>query len=122
MVADAGADVGEPGSSGRAVIDLVHLRDFYIEVNVDENDIGPVGVGQPAGVDLEAFPDWGLTGRVAGIDHVGMLTQEIVSHRDNADGGSPQAGHDHQRGHRCEEKGIHVFDHYGIGWWINREA
>jgi len=63
MVADAAADVGEPASYGRAVIDLVDVRDFYIEVNLDESDIGPVVVGQPAGVDLETFPDRGSQGR-----------------------------------------------------------
>ncbi len=60
-------DVGEFVASGTEVAQLASLHDFYIDVYVDEIDIGQVAVGQKVKVELDAFDDIILPGHIAYI-------------------------------------------------------
>ena len=81
IVAGINGRVGEVASSAAAVITLVDLSSYHVDVNIDETSIGQVGVGQPAELYLDAFPDQALTGKVTHVDPVGTLSQGLVNYR-----------------------------------------
>ena len=80
VVAAVSARAGEVASMNTAVITLVDLSAYHIDVDIDEASIGQVQVGQQADITLDAFPDQTLKGQVARIDPVGTLSQGVVNY------------------------------------------
>lgn len=59
--------VGQLIASGLPVLSLVGGQGLWIEANYKETDLAHMRVGQPADVELDAYPDLELHGRVASI-------------------------------------------------------
>jgi HlyD family secretion protein len=81
IVAGINGRVGEVASAATAVITLVDLSSYHVDVSIDETSIGQVQAGQPAEIYLDAFPDQTLTGQVTHVDPVGTLAQGLVNYR-----------------------------------------
>ena len=67
VVAAVNIQEGAPAPTGLPAITLLDTSELYIEVNVDEIDIGKVAVGQPVSVTLDAHPQAALSGTVERI-------------------------------------------------------
>lgn len=59
--------VGQVVAAGLPVLSLVGGQGIWIEANYKETDLANMRVGQPATVELDAYPDLELHGRVASI-------------------------------------------------------
>lgn len=59
--------VGQVIAAGLPVVSLVGGQGIWIEANYKETDLAEMRVGQPAEVELDAYPDVELHGRVASI-------------------------------------------------------
>jgi len=80
VVAGVTGRAGELASMNAAVITLVDLWQYHIDVDIDEASIGQIEPGQKAEIALDAFPEKGLTGQVTHIDPVGTLSQGVVNY------------------------------------------
>jgi HlyD family secretion protein len=81
-VALVGAELNEQVAPGTPMIVLIDPSDFYVDVFIDEIDIGQVEVGQEARVDLDAFPDEELQGHVdfispAATENLGAVSYSV---------------------------------------------
>jgi len=73
-------------TSGRSVVgqgtDIVELGDLtkmFVEVQLDEVDVGKVQVGQPVSISIDAFPDEQFQGVVTRIDPQAVSQQNITT-------------------------------------------
>ncbi|MEL7315682.1 MAG: efflux RND transporter periplasmic adaptor subunit [Cyanobacteria bacterium J06559_3] len=72
-------DVGDFVESGETVLELGNLSTLEVTVQVSELDIGQLSVGQPAQVQLDAFPDEGaIEGRIERIAPVADATSRLI--------------------------------------------
>jgi HlyD family secretion protein len=69
---------GEVVQSTDAVISFLPSAPFQIEVDIYEEDIIDVKVGNPVNINLVAFPDLILKGRVVSIDPAEKLIEQVV--------------------------------------------
>ncbi len=67
VVAAVEVHVGDRVSAGAPAMTLVDDSRYYVEVTVDETDIGQVREGQPVEIVLDAYPDVVLQGEVESI-------------------------------------------------------
>jgi|YNPNPStandDraft_1061719.scaffolds.fasta_scaffold12251_2 HlyD family secretion protein len=79
-VASLKINPGDAVSPATPVATLVDLSRFYVDVTIDETEIRQVALGQPVRINLDAFPEEALTGRVARIDLVANAAQGLVSY------------------------------------------
>jgi HlyD family secretion protein len=78
IVTKIGAEVGEVVAMNVPVVSVDSGGDFQIEVDVYEEDIPWVEIGDPVDVEVVAFPDDVLTGRVASINPAEKLVGGVV--------------------------------------------
>jgi HlyD family secretion protein len=64
MVAQLNLTVGEPPAAQQAAVLLINTDSYYLDLALDENDIGRVEVGQTVELDLDALAGETLTGTV----------------------------------------------------------
>ncbi len=67
VVAAVNIQAGTAAPTGLPAITLLDTSELYIEVSVDEIDIGKIAVGQPASVTVDAHPQAALRGTVERI-------------------------------------------------------
>jgi len=65
-------------SQGTTLLQIADTRRMYVEVSVDEADIGLVRVGQPVLIRIDAFPEKPFRGRVSRIDPQAVLEQNVT--------------------------------------------
>jgi HlyD family secretion protein len=70
--------VGGPSGNGSA-IELADVRQYHVDVLVDETEISQVQPDQPAQITLDALSGITLTGKVAAIDPAGQVVQGVVN-------------------------------------------
>ncbi len=81
VVAEIGFDVGDTvGPNGPGLV-LIDMSQMYVDVQVNEAEIGKVQVGQPAFLTVDAFPDQVINGKVTYISPVGQSVQGVVTYR-----------------------------------------
>lgn len=73
----------EEGSSvkkGTAVVTLNNFEDVTVRVDVEDDDMKSISVGDPVNLDFEAFPDTDFTGKVSDIGDatINSTTSEIT--------------------------------------------
>ncbi len=80
------AEQGTIVTSGRSVVgqgtDIVELGDLtkmFVEVQLDEVDVGKVQAGQPVSISIDAFPDEQFQGVVTRIDPQAVSQQNITT-------------------------------------------
>ena len=78
VVASVNAQAGEIAPVGVPVIVLLDVSRFLLPVHVDELDVGQLSVGQPADVEVDAFPDAVITGVVERIAPVATSEAGVV--------------------------------------------
>lgn len=82
VIADIDLDVGEmvyaDSSSADTLVRLIDTSQFYVDVKVDEVDIGWVEIGQRVNVTVDAYPDAVMTGTVVEIGLVPASSSDIV--------------------------------------------
>jgi len=66
-------------SQGTDIVLLGDLRKMFVEVSLDEADVGQVHLGQPVEIRVEAFPDKALRGVVTRIDPQASTQQNITT-------------------------------------------
>jgi HlyD family secretion protein len=84
-VADVSIEVGQMVNSGASVIVLTDLTGYYVDLYIDETDIGQVLVGQPVVITLDAFPNEELKGEVTAIKSIGTVNGGIVTYEVRVD-------------------------------------
>jgi HlyD family secretion protein len=70
--------VGGPGGTG-AAIELADVRQYHVDVLVDETEIAQIQPDQAAQITLDALSGITLTGKVAAIDPAGQVVQGVVN-------------------------------------------
>jgi len=68
-------------TAGMPAFEMTDLSRFHLDVNVDEIDIGALGVGQQASISLDALPDAGIIGRVTSIAPAANLATGVISYQ-----------------------------------------
>jgi HlyD family secretion protein len=79
-VADVNIEVGQIVNSGTPVIVLTDPTSYYVDLYIDETEIGQVQVGQPVVITLDAFPNEGIEGEVTAIKSIGTVSGGIVTY------------------------------------------
>ena len=83
-VADVNIEVGQMVNSSTPVIVLTDLISYYVDLYIDETDIGQIlnhqNGGQPVIVTLDAFPDEEIEGEVTAIKSIGTVSGGIVTY------------------------------------------
>jgi HlyD family secretion protein len=69
---------GGPSGIGSA-IELADVRQYHVDVLVDETEIAQIQPGQAAQITLDALSGTTLTGTVAAIDPAGQVVQGVVN-------------------------------------------
>jgi HlyD family secretion protein len=72
VIAGVTISVGGPATPALPAMVLLDDSTFYIDLSIDEIDIGLIQEGQPARLTLDAYPDLPLSGIV---DRIGLLPQ-----------------------------------------------
>jgi HlyD family secretion protein len=84
IVADVNIEVGQMVNSSTPVIVLTDLTSYYVDLYIDETDIGQIlnhqNGGQPVLVTLDAFPNEEIEGEVAAIKSIGTVSGGIVTY------------------------------------------
>ncbi len=80
VVADIAFDVGDRVSSNGPGLTLVDLSHFYVNLQVDETQIGRLREKQPVLLTADAYPDTPLRGQISRISEVGHVTQGVVTY------------------------------------------
>ncbi|MBI5564413.1 MAG: efflux RND transporter periplasmic adaptor subunit [Chloroflexi bacterium] len=70
---------GGPGSAA-TTIGLADVRQYHVNVLVDETEISQIKVGQKAEVTFDALPDLTVTGKVTRINPAGTVSQGVVNY------------------------------------------
>jgi len=65
-------------SQGTTLLQIADTTRMYVEVSVDEADIGLVRIGQPVLIMIDAFPTERFRGRVGRIDPQAVLEQNVT--------------------------------------------
>lgn len=73
-----GIEVGELATPGRAVAVLVDLARLELKVYIPERDIGKVKLGDPARVQIDAFPDRYFDAAVTRVDPRAQFTPRDI--------------------------------------------
>lgn len=81
VIAVLNLQAGMPAPNTTPAVTLVDDSAFYVNVTVDEIDIGKVAVGQPVSITLDAYPDQALAGEVEAIAPAAMNVGGIISYR-----------------------------------------
>jgi HlyD family secretion protein len=79
-VADVNIKVGQMVNSSTPVIVLTDLTSYYVDLYIDETEIGQVRVGQAVVITLDAFPDEEIEGEVTAIKSIGTVSSGIVTY------------------------------------------
>jgi RND family efflux transporter MFP subunit len=79
-VADVSIEVGQMVASGTPVIVLTDLTNYYVDLYIDETEIGQVRVGQPVVITPDAFPNEEIEGEVTAIKSIGTVSSGIVTY------------------------------------------
>jgi HlyD family secretion protein len=79
-VADVSIEVGQMVNSGTPVIVLTDLTNYYVDLYIDETEIGQVRVGQPVVITPDAFPNEEIEGEVTAIKSIGTVSSGIVTY------------------------------------------
>ena len=77
--------IGETVQAAEAVISLLPENPFQVKVDIYEEDIVKVKIGDPVEIKMTAFPDETFTGRVIFIDPAGKLIDGVVYYRTTID-------------------------------------
>ena len=81
IVAEIDFEEGDSvGPNGPGLI-LLDLSRFYVDVQVNEAEIGQVRIGQPVFLTVDAYPDQVINGRVTYISPVGKSIQGVITYR-----------------------------------------
>ncbi|MEW5924125.1 MAG: efflux RND transporter periplasmic adaptor subunit [Candidatus Zixiibacteriota bacterium] len=65
-------------SGGTPIADIADMNSVYIEAGIDEIDVGKVGVGQPAMVVAEAYPQMRFKGKIVRIAPEARIDQNVT--------------------------------------------
>jgi HlyD family secretion protein len=84
-VADVNIEVGQIVNSGTPVIVLTDPISYYVDLYIDETDIGQVRIGQPVVITLDAFPDEEIEGEVTAIKSIGAVSGGIITYEVRVD-------------------------------------
>ena len=79
-VADVNIEVGQIVNSGTPVIVLTDPTSYYVDLYIDETEIGQVQVGQPVVITPDAFPNEEIEGEVTAIKSIGTVSGGIVTY------------------------------------------
>ncbi len=79
-VADVNIEVGQMVNSSTPVIVLTDLTSYYVDLYIDETDIGRVRIGQPVVMTLDAFPSEEMEGEVRAIKSIGTVSGGIITY------------------------------------------
>jgi len=83
-VADVNIEVGQMVNSGTPVMVLTDPTSYYVDLYIDETDIGQIlnhqNGGQPVVITLDAFPDEDIEGEVTAIKSIGAVSGGIVTY------------------------------------------
>jgi len=81
LIATVNVQEGVQASPGTTAFTLVDDSQFYVDVTVDEIDIGKISIGQTADIALDAYPDTVLAGVVESVAPGALNVGGIVSYR-----------------------------------------
>jgi HlyD family secretion protein len=79
-VARVDAEVGEYAGPQQPAVTLFGTGQFSIEADVDEADIGWIGIGQDVQITFDAFPGTAVAGKVVGIAPQANVDVGVVSY------------------------------------------
>lgn len=80
VVASVNIAAGERAGSGAAVITLVDLSGYFIEMNLSETDVARVAVDQPVTLLFDALPDVTAAGQVDSVAPIATVQQNVVTY------------------------------------------
>jgi len=60
-------------TQGKTLMTIANLDVYEVEVEVDETEVGKIGVGQPVKIEVDACPDTAFTGAVAEIGNTAIF-------------------------------------------------
>jgi len=66
--------------AGQPAISIVDDTAFYVDVTIDETDIGKVQVAMPVSVTLDAYPDINLTGVIESIAPAATTAGGVIAY------------------------------------------
>lgn len=81
LIAAVNVQEGVQPSVGTAAFTLVDDSQFYVDVTVDEIDIGKISLGQTAEVTLDAYPNSVISGTIESIAPGALNIGGIISYR-----------------------------------------
>jgi len=70
--------IGEIASANQTIISILPEKPFQIKVDIYEEDITKVKIGDPVDIRLVAFPDTEITGKVSSVDPIDKTINEVV--------------------------------------------
>jgi HlyD family secretion protein len=73
------SSMGATASAGTLLVTMADLENVYVNIEVDETDIGKVQPGQSAIITVDAFPDTDFQGTVLRIAPEGRAVQNVTT-------------------------------------------
>ncbi len=81
IVTDIKKEEGETATIQEAIVSIIGLDNFQIEVDISEINIGKVNLRDSAEITLDAFPDYKFLGKVIDIEPAETIIQGVVYYR-----------------------------------------
>jgi HlyD family secretion protein len=85
LVSVVNVKVGALPPAGQPALVMIDSSHLHVEVNVDELDIGRIGIGQPVRVVFDAMPGEVILGQVTSIASVASTNAGVVSYSTRID-------------------------------------
>jgi multidrug resistance efflux pump len=79
VVSEIGVEKGDSISSGTLIASVV-TKEKVVEISLNEVDAAKIKEGQRVILSFDALSDFSVSGKVAGVDTVGTLSQGVVSY------------------------------------------
>ncbi len=81
VITNIQGEIGEIIKAGTLVVIMMDKSEFQIKADISEADIGKVNPGQLAKIELDAFPEQELLGKVIEIDLVETIIQGVIYYK-----------------------------------------
>jgi multidrug efflux pump subunit AcrA (membrane-fusion protein) len=74
-------EIGETAKIGSSVVVMISEREYQIEIDIPEADIGLIDLAQAAKITLDAFPEQEFSGNVVEIEPAETIIQGVVYYK-----------------------------------------
>lgn len=91
LITKKNISIGESATAGKEAFFVLADKDYYIEANVSEVNIGKVAIGNTVDITLDAYPDKKFSGKITYIESSETIVDGVVNYKIKVFGNIPSS-------------------------------